>query len=80
MKKTIIKFSIYTILTIIVFVIGSVSGYLQCRNKYKSDYEFQHLQIDTLNKKALNLKTTYDSIKKSPCYKKNKEYGNAKGN
>jgi len=70
MKISIPRIILYAMLSSIVFAIGRTFGYLQCKEKYKADYEFQGLQIDSLHQKALSLKITYDSIKKSPCYKK----------
>jgi hypothetical protein len=72
MKVDVPKIFLYTMLSLIVFSIGRKFGYIQCQNKYLVDYENQSLEIDSLSKRADKLKTTYDSIKKSPCYSPNK--------
>ncbi|MDQ8748383.1 hypothetical protein [Elizabethkingia miricola] len=70
MKFNIPKIILYTMLATIVFSLGRTFGYVQCRDKYKKDYEFQSLQIESLHVEIKKLKKTYDSIKNSPCYKK----------
>lgn len=64
------KILLYSMVSSIVFALGRTYGYIQCRDRYKADYELQETQVDWLKVKANSLSATYDSIKKSPCYNK----------
>lgn len=71
--KELSKFFLYSFVAGVIlgmtFLAGRHYGYKQCQNKFLKDYEYQGKQIDTLQDKTKKLKATYDSIKKSPCYK-----------
>lgn len=72
MKVNIPLIILCVMLSTIIFALGRTYGYIQCQDKYLVDYENQSLEIDSLSKRADKLKTTYDSIKKSPCYNNKK--------
>ena len=72
MKVNPIKIFTYFIVISSAFLFGKFFGYKECKEVYGYDYEYMLLQVDTLQLKSKELKITYDSIKKSPCYKNGK--------